>query len=175
MLVESVAPIFPGSRHDLRYLPMRPSFPETFMDIAVLMARRATCERRRVGAVAVVDRRPVVSGYNGPPPGQAHCTEVGCTLDPDTGGCSRSIHAEANVVAWAARRGTSLEGAEVYTTTAPCRPCAQLLVAAGVETVRFLESYRRTGGLDFLRDAGVKVVQTLGSLRVEDDKPRGAR
>lgn len=42
-------------------------WPEYFMRIAHLVAERATCTRRKVGAVAVKDKRILATGYNGPP------------------------------------------------------------------------------------------------------------
>ena len=56
----------------------RASWPRYFMDIAYLVAERSTCLRRRVGAVAVLDRRILATGYNGAPSGVPHCLEAGC-------------------------------------------------------------------------------------------------
>ena len=43
------------------------------MQIANLVATRATCPRRSVGAVIVRDKRIVCTGYNGAPSGLPHC------------------------------------------------------------------------------------------------------
>ena len=56
----------------------RPSWEEYFMDITRLVAKRSTCLRRQVGAVLVMDKRLLATGYNGAPSGLAHCLEVGC-------------------------------------------------------------------------------------------------
>lgn len=56
----------------------RPSWNDYFMGIADLVAGRATCIRRKVGAVLVKDRRILCSGYNGAPAGIPHCGETGC-------------------------------------------------------------------------------------------------
>ena len=53
----------------------RPSWDEYFMVIARDVATRATCERRSVGAVAVLDRRILTTGYNGAPRGLEHCRD----------------------------------------------------------------------------------------------------
>ena len=60
------------------------------------------------------------------------------------GHCVRTIHAEANAIASAAARGTTLAGQKVtaYVTHFPCLRCAYLLQAAGVENVVYLEAYR---------------------------------
>ena len=49
-----------------------------FMDITCLVAERSTCLRRKVGAIAVKDKRILATGYNGAPAGVPHCLEVGC-------------------------------------------------------------------------------------------------
>ncbi|HHY46646.1 MAG TPA: hypothetical protein GX506_05020, partial [Firmicutes bacterium] len=51
----------------------RPSWDEYFMEIAQVVARRSTCLRRQVGAIAVKDRRILATGYNGAPSGLPHC------------------------------------------------------------------------------------------------------
>ena len=56
----------------------RPTWDEYFMEIAGLVAKRSTCLRRQVGALLVRDKRILVTGYNGAPPGLSHCQEVGC-------------------------------------------------------------------------------------------------
>ena len=50
------------------------------MDIACLVAQRSTCLRRKVGAIAVLDRRILATGYNGAPSGVPHCLEVGLAV-----------------------------------------------------------------------------------------------
>lgn len=124
---------------------MRPSWSEYFFELARTVATRATCPRKSVGCVLVVDRRVVASGYNGSPPGRAHCTEpdYGCLLERADGvdHCVRTIHAEANAIAWAARAGVSVEGATCYVTVKPCWTCHRLLLAAGILDVRWLEDY----------------------------------
>ncbi|MCK4823962.1 cytidine deaminase, partial [bacterium] len=56
----------------------RPSWPEYFMAIAKMVAKRSTCLRRQVGAILVKERRILSTGYNGAPAGLRHCEEVGC-------------------------------------------------------------------------------------------------
>src|SRR4051794_26103226 len=104
-----------------------------FIETALLYSRRSTCSRGQVGAVLVRDNRIISAGYNGAPPGQAHCTEVGCWLpDGEYGGCKRAIHAEANALVWAARVGIPVDHSSIYTTHASCEQCSRLLVAAGI-------------------------------------------
>lgn len=85
-----------------------------------------------------------------------HCQDAGCILGPD-GGCIRSQHAEQNALLWAARKGIQVEGASLWTTTSPCRVCAQAIITAGIFEVYSLEPYRDRSGVQLLRDVGIPV------------------
>lgn len=117
----------------------RPSWSSYFLDIARVTATRATCPRLSVGCVLVLDNRILASGFNGPLAGEAHCTDVGCFMVD--GHCSKSVHAEVNAVAQAARAGVPIEGATAYVTHRPCWPCAKVMFAAGVVEFRWAEDY----------------------------------
>jgi dCMP deaminase len=43
----------------------------------------------------------------------------------------------------------------LVTTLAPCLPCSQLIISAGIERVMYLEEYRDPSGLQLLDKAGV--------------------
>ena len=119
---------------------MRTSWDEYFLQIATVVATRATCPRKHVGCVLVRDRTILSTGYNGAMRGTPHCEDVGCMME-DTH-CVRVIHAEANAIIQAARNGMRLEGAEAYTTASPCWPCFKLLANAGIRRVVYREFYR---------------------------------
>jgi dCMP deaminase len=129
----------------------RPTRADTLLTVAYAMAERSTCTRLHVGAVAATDGRILSTGYNGAPAGTPHCTH------PPSEVCNRSVHAEANAVAYAARHGVSLEGAEIYATDSPCYTCACLLINAGISAVIFIRKYRDESGLQLLADVGIKV------------------
>jgi len=129
---------------------------EMFMKITKIVAERSTCERAKVGAIAVKDSRIITMGYGGAPARMLHCTQVGCDLGPD-GGCIRTIHAEQNVIAYAAKNGISLEKAELYTTLAPCYDCAKLIINSGIVMVFYKEDYRDSRGVDLLENNRIVV------------------
>lgn len=130
------------------------------MDVAALMSQRGTCERAQVGAVIAHDGRIIATGYVGAPAGQAHCIDPGVGCEPGVdGGCVRTVHAEANAIAFAAASGTPTRGATIYTTHAPCRGCAKLILNAGIVRLVYRSEYRDPAGLELLESAGLSISQ----------------
>jgi len=137
----------------------RPDLDSYFLDIAAMVARRSTCVARQVGAVAVVDRHLLATGYNGVPLGVPHPTvclrrERGLASGVETFLCG-CVHAEMNIIAQAAFHGTSLRGATVYCTNQPCHLCAMLLINAGVRRVVYREPYPDEAAVRLFQQAGV--------------------
>lgn len=124
-----------------------------FMEMAKIFATYSTCSRLRVGAVLVRERRIFSTGYNGAPSGLAHCYHA----EGDDRPCEKAVHAEANVIAFAAKHGVSTEGSTLYTTHAPCINCAKLIINAGIAKVIYGETYRETAGESILGQAGIPV------------------
>lgn len=133
---------------------MRPSVDETMIQVARVIADRATCSRLHVGAVLTRDTRIVAHGYNGAPAGMPHCSH-----DGSEDRCLVSTHAERNVVGFAARHGVRTDGTTLYLTHAPCLDCATVLLAAGVVRVVYGETYRSLDGVDYLQGCGIDVSQ----------------
>lgn len=117
------------------------------------MSRRSTCERLRVGALIARDGRIVSIGYNGAPSGLPHCGPPHCDLLHP---CVRTLHAESNAIAYAARTGIATEGCELYTTDSPCMACAKLIISAGIIGVTYERIYRDDGGLQLLHQANLQ-------------------
>jgi dCMP deaminase len=143
----------------------RPSWHEYFMGITSLVAARATCIRRKVGAVLVKDRRILCSGYNGAPAGIAHCRETGCLrekLNVPSGEkheLCRGVHAEQNVIIQAAYHGIAVQGAVLYCTNQPCSICAKMIINAGIKTVYFQEGYDDPMTIQMFDAAGVELIR----------------
>jgi dCMP deaminase len=139
----------------------RPSWNDYFMGIADLVAGRATCIRRKVGAVLVKDRRILCSGYNGAPAGLPHCGETGCLrrqLNVPSGvkhELCRGVHAEQNVIIQAAYHGVAVAGASLYCTNQPCSICAKMLINAGINEIYFRDGYDDPLAMDMFDRAGV--------------------
>lgn len=122
----------------------RPSFLEVMHRIAFTWSERATCERMQAGTVAFNSRYQVLAaGYNGALKGEPHCTDdgEGCLIDEVTGRCIRTVHAEQNMIAQAARLGVALDGMMAYSTARPCEACTKLLIQSGISELYYYYSY----------------------------------
>jgi dCMP deaminase len=93
-----------------------------FMEIAQVVAKRATCFRENVGAIIVKDNKVISIGYNGPPSKAPHCKH-----HPE-GKCARSLHAEENSIAFAGQQ--AVRSCDLYVTHLPCENCTQLILAS---------------------------------------------
>lgn len=134
----------------------RPSWDDYFMAVAKIIATRSTCDRLQAGAVLVLNKRIVSTGYNGSPPGLPHCVDVGHMMEE--GHCVRTIHAEHNAILQVASTpGASTQGSTLYTKYSPCIHCAKYILAAGVVRVVVGKVYRNEKAMDYLKEAGVKV------------------
>jgi cytidine deaminase len=56
----------------------------------------------------------------------------------------RMVHAEMAAITDAARRGVSLAGSRLFSTTFPCHNCAKHIVAAGIREVIYIEPYPKS-------------------------------
>jgi dCMP deaminase len=72
---------------------------------------------------------------------------------------STATHAEAALIARAAREGRAAAGASMFVSDFPCPPCAKLIAGAGVAKLYFVEGYAVLDGEDVLAAAGVEVVR----------------
>ena len=72
---------------------------------------------------------------------------------------STAIHAEAALIANAAKKGVSLNEAELYVTTFPCPVCAKLIACSGISKLFFSEGYSMLDGETILIQAGVTISQ----------------
>ena len=129
--------------------------------IVGVVAQRSTCLRARVGSLIAREGRILSIGYAGSPSGSPHCQDAGCLIGPE-GGCIRTIHAEANAIAFAAKSGISLDGAELWCSYAPCLSCAKLLINSGIRHVHYLTDYRIRDGSELLMACGIPVTQYGG-------------
>ena len=112
------------------------------------------CERKKVGAIVVKGNMIISDGYNGTPSGFDNCCE-----DEENYTKWYVLHAEANAIMKIAKSTNNVDGATLYITLSPCRECSKLIHQCGIKRLVFINKYKDTSGIDFLREAGVELVQ----------------
>jgi dCMP deaminase len=161
-----------------------------YMQIAYQTAKLSYAERRKVGCIIVKDEQIVSFGYNGTPHGfENACEEVeiveveaSYANNPDlvnlleddgficSGECCKKktyttkrevLHAESNAITKLAKSTMTSNGADLYTTTAPCFDCSKLIIQAGIKRVFFAEDYRDMSGIELLTKAGIEVKEVV--------------
>lgn len=144
---------------------MRPKKLQVHLDVAKRWAQESHARRLKVGAILVLDDREIMSGYNGMPSGMDNECEIRIDKPGDfTPGGSpvyetkpEVVHAEMNVIAFAAAKGLATEGSILITTHSPCFECAKLIKQSKIKAVYYETEYRLTDSIEFLKKAGVEV------------------
>jgi dCMP deaminase len=158
----------------------RPTWHETHMEQAMVIAKRSTCLKKKVGCVLVKDHRVISEGYNGVGPGCTHCDVFWrdmYELNKEYNGEEKmpmeyedyiksesfrndhkrwsntyELHAEQNCILWAARNGIATNGTTLYTTYSPCIQCAKVIFMAGIKEVYYQNLYSDVNGIQYLRN-----------------------
>jgi dCMP deaminase len=154
---------------------MKEKFVMLYADIAKRVSELSRARRLKVGVVIVKDDRILSYGYNGMPKGFDNDCEDEITKEDeyyiDNGGPAHSmlttsyatkpevIHAEINAIAKVAASNDSTKNATIFVTHAPCAECAKMIIACGIETVYYLNSYRDETGINMLKLANLDVLQ----------------
>ena len=129
-------------------------YDKAYLKMAREWGNLSYCERRKVGALIVKDRMIISDGYNGTPTVMENICE-----DEENYTKWYVLHAEANAIMKVASSTQSCSGATLYVTLSPCKDCSKLIYQAGIVRVVYIDQYKDTTGIDFLKDAGVEVVQ----------------
>ena len=137
---------------------------ELGMEVARLYASRATCLRGHNGAILLMDKRIVATGYNGPIIGQPQCTPETCN---ESGPCPNTVHAETNVIAFCSKYGIATNGTIMMCTTSPCKQCAKIIIQAGVHVVIYDFEYHDHSGLKLLEAASVLLYKYNPLLKID--------
>ncbi len=123
---------------------------------------KSSCWWRRVGAIVMKDDKVILTSYNKHVPSEhlpyvngdpRNCFKQGMGVEFST-----SFHAEARLVAEAAKRGISLEGCDLYCTDFPCPPCAKLVAYSGIKKLYYHRGYGALDGQDVLKSQGVEII-----------------
>lgn len=133
-----------------------------FMAQAQHEADRSSDWWRQVGAVAVRDGEVIGVAHNEHQPTEYSPYVNGDPRNDFSRGVradlSTALHAEAAIVARAARDGVSVAGADLYVSTFPCPACARLVAESGIRRCYFAGPYALLDGDTVLRAAGVELI-----------------
>lgn len=142
----------------------RPTWPETWMSIARVIAERSYDPRLKVGAIIVSsDNTQMLSGgYNGNYAGGPHEHE-----SPEPG-ASGFLHAEENALLKLDYNNPKEK--HLYITHSPCRMCAKRIINAGIKRVVYGEAYRDLSGIELFGRVGVRVYTLEDAIRAVRDK-----
>lgn len=138
---------------------------QEFIELAYQQAAQSVDQWRQVGAVLVKDGQVLYQKHNHhlPDDYQPHYQgdlrgnfSKGEHIDLTT-----AQHAEASVVAQAAKEGISIAGCDLYVTTFPCPVCAKLLAETGIKRVLFTGGYSMVDGKRVLEDADIELIRVV--------------
>lgn len=146
------------------------SWDETFMGVALVVARRSKDPSTQVGAAIVSAENRILSlGYNGTPNGWPDSTfpwgKEGDALETKY---PYVVHAERNAVLNFGGIHSQLRGGTIYTTHFPCGECAKEIVQVGIAEVVYLHDHSLTdsstaASLRMFRECGLAIRQLKGS------------
>jgi dCMP deaminase len=143
----------------------RPSWDSYFLRITEDVSERATCVKRKVGAIIVKDHHILATGYNGAPKGFKHCTEATCLrlkLKVPSGQrheLCRGLHAEQNAIIQAAVQGVKIEGGTMYCTYQPCVICVKMMLNAGIVRLVYAGGYPDELAEEMLKESKMEVLK----------------
>ncbi|MEX2436772.1 MAG: deaminase [Candidatus Paceibacterota bacterium] len=141
----------------------RDKFDKEIINKAYKEAEKSPDWWRQVGAVLMKDKEIVLTGYNKPlPSNDVHNIFGDPRSNFDYGESfelSKFIHAEAKIIAEAANKGTSLNGASIYVTTFPCPVCAKSIALSGIKKVYYKEGYSLLDAEDILKSFDVEIIK----------------
>lgn len=129
-------------------------YDRAYLKMAMQWAQLSHCQRKQVGALIVKEGMIISDGYNGTPTGFENKCE-------DDSGDTKwyVLHAEANAITKVARSTNNARNATLYLTLSPCKECSKLVHQIGIKRLVFKEAYKDSEGINFLKQAGVEVVQ----------------
>lgn len=130
---------------------------------------------RHVGAVVIDGESNIrLSGHNSPTPSEyTSIFESDPRITSKKGESierSIDIHAEASIVAEAAKYGIALNEMTICVSTFPCPTCAKLIGLSGIKSCYYVEGYAMLDGYQKLKDYGVEIVKL--EVELEPDDPR---
>lgn len=118
-----------------------------YMDMAKVLSELSYCEKKKVGALIVNDNKIIANGFNGSP------SNTFPNICEDASGKTywHTLHAETNAIASIASSTQNSAHSTLYVTCAPCRDCAKLIYQSKITRVVYLDDYKTSDGVEFLK------------------------
>lgn len=120
---------------------------------------------RHVGAVLIKNEKVILQNHNFHTPSPQTQYINGDVRSLAKSGekieISTSQHAEAAILAEAAKLGIKTEGLDLYVTTFPCPYCARLIAQSGIKRLYFAEGYSVLDGQEELKREQVKIIRVI--------------
>lgn len=123
---------------------------QMYLRMADILAEKSKCISHKIACLIVNDGRIIAAGYNGTPAGYQNCCDryIGKLTEGTWDrkehhewSLKYETHAEMNAILFAARKGISIEGSTLYSTTQPCWQCTKNLAASGITRIVFSRPY----------------------------------
>lgn len=119
-----------------------------FMKILMEFASLSHCVSKKVSAIAVKDGRIIATGINGTAPGYINCDDIFNESNFDRElhhnfSNTYEIHAEMNLILYAAKNGISLNNCTLYCNLMPCWNCIKHISVTGIKNIYYLSKYDR--------------------------------
>ena len=155
----------PGGRrfepYQLHHNIMIDKWDQRFLEIASTISRWSKDPSRKIGAIAVRDRKILATGYNGFPQG---IEDSDYRLNDRQLKYKYVVHAEMNCIYNAAENGVSLKDSTLYIVGLPvCSDCAKGIIQSGISRVVAHSS----GTPDRWKDAVEETYEILQEAGVE--------
>lgn len=117
---------------------------------------------RRVASAVVRDGKILLSAHNEhlPSPHSPYADgDPRNTLHKGVGtDIATAIHSEAKLIAEAACKGISLDGASLYVTIFPCSLCAKQIAFSGIKKIYYAGGYQMLDQETILRSKGIEII-----------------
>jgi dCMP deaminase len=141
----------------------RTAFWDAVTNEAVKASELSSDWWRRVGALLLREKEILLVAFNEHLPSPhtpyadgdpRNCFSRGKRIELST-----AFHAEAALVAEAARQGIVTDGTDLFVTTFPCPPCAKLIAKAGIKRCFFQEGYAMLDSERIFRTFAVEMIR----------------
>lgn len=123
-----------------------------YLDIAEVTLERATCLRKKWGAVIVKNDEIISTGYNGSPRGRKNCDDLGYCMREKLNiprgeryELCRSVHAEQNAIISAPRKdmidailyivGINSSDGNYVSSSMPCAMCKRVIINSEIKKI----------------------------------------